>query len=208
MMPGKKAEARKPPVNRGPSGGLVNRLLFALRKFLDLQVCSVFASAAPRLKTRSGSLLEVGCGDQPYRFLVPSACVYRGLDWEGAKAEFAVEPISDVVVYYQGATFPMPDQAFNSVFHTEVLEHVIDFRTFLSECRRVLKPGGEMMFTVPFQARFHHIPHDYWRFTKSGLELILSEAGFTEVDVTSRSTDLVVAPYKVVGGLYRVCICA
>ena len=42
------------------------------------------------------------------------------------------------------------------------------------------RPGGELMFTVLFQARFHFIPVDFWRFT-SGLELILAEAEFSDV---------------------------
>jgi hypothetical protein len=59
------------------------------------------------------------------------------------------------------------------------------------------------MFTVPFQARFHFIPVDFWRFTKSGLELILAEAEFSDIRVQPRGSDLVVACYKVVSVLYR-----
>ena len=38
--------------------------------------------------------------------------------------------------------------------------------------------GGRLLLTVPFAARWHYIPHDYWRFTPSGLERLLSAAGF------------------------------
>ena len=34
---------------------------------------------------------------------------------------------------------------------------------------------------MPFAARWHFIPHDYWRFTPSGLERLLSAAGFTRM---------------------------
>ena len=94
------------------------------------------------------------------------------------------------------------DAEFDSIFHTEVLEHVFDVKTLLSECRRVLRPGGEMLLTVPFQARFHYIPHDYWRFTPSALRRMLEEAGFEEIDVRPRGTDLTVAGYKGVGVTY------
>ena len=161
-------EARKPPPNRAPTDGLVGGLRFALRRFLDLQVASVVADLAPWLTARSGSVLEVGCGDQPYRAMLPGRCAYTGLDWEGSAAEFAVRRLPDVV-YYQGDVFPFGEGAFDALFHTEVLEHVANYRLFLQECRRVLKPGGEMMFTVPFQARFHFIPVDFWRFTKSDI---------------------------------------
>lgn len=196
-------ESRKPPANRGPSRGLFGRLAFALHRFLDLQVASVIAEAAPWLRARSGSVLEVGCGDQPYRSFLPRQCAYTGLDWARADSEFSMQHAPDVV-YYSGTRFPFGDDRFDSLFHTEVLEHVPDYRIFLSECRRVMKPGGEMMFSVPFQARFHFIPHDYWRFTKSGLEIILVEAGFEDIRVSARGTDVVVAAYKVVSVFYRV----
>jgi SAM-dependent methyltransferase len=41
------------------------------------------------------------------------------------------------------------DASFDLVTHTEVLEHVPDDARALSELRRVLKPGGTMLFTVP-----------------------------------------------------------
>jgi len=195
-------EARKPPPNRGPSDGFIGSLRFGIRRFLDLQVSSVVADLAPWLKERAGSLLEVGCGDQPYRHMLPDRCAYTGLDWEGSVAEFSVQRLSDVV-YYKGDIFPFTDRSFDALFHTEVIEHIANYRLFLKECHRVLKPGGELMFTVPFQARFHFIPVDFWRFTKSGLELILAEAEFSDIRVHPRGSDLVVACYKVVSVLYR-----
>jgi SAM-dependent methyltransferase len=107
------------------------------------------------------------------------------------------------VIHYSGEIFPFGDQSFDAVFHTEVLEHVADYRVFLRECFRVLKPGQEMMFTVPFQARFHFIPIDYWRFTESGLVTILRDAGLEPLRVSARGTDLAVAAYKVVSVFYR-----
>ena len=61
-----------------------------------------------------------------------------------------------------------------------------------------------MCFTVPFQARFHYIPHDYWRFTPTALEMITEQAGFGNVRVTARGNDVVVACYKALGVCYRV----
>jgi len=40
--------------------------------------------------------------------------------------------------------------------------------------------------TVPFSARWHFIPARYWRFTPSGLNIVLSNAGFTTIEVFAR----------------------
>jgi len=54
-----------------------------------------------------------------------------------------------------------------------------------------------MLLTVPFAARWHFVPHDYWRFTPSGLECLLVLAGFSDVQVRARGNPLTVACYKV-----------
>ena len=173
-----------------------------MRLVLDLQVCTVVGDCAPWLRRRQGTLLEVGCGDQPYRHFVGSSCAYVGLDLAHGDATFGTGSV-DGVAHYAGGTFPHPDGAFDSVFHTETLEHVVDPAGFLHECARVLRPGGETCFTVPFQARFHYIPHDYWRFTPAALAMLMERAGFEEVRVSARGTDVVVACAKVLGVCYR-----
>ena len=52
------------------------------------------------------------------------------------------------------------------------------------------------MLTVPFAARWHFIPHDYWRFTPSGLNWLLTRAGFAHIEVYARGNALTVACYK------------
>ena len=42
------------------------------------------------------------------------------------------------------------DQSFDILVSLDVLEHIPDYRTAFSECARVLKPGGRMMWSVPF----------------------------------------------------------
>ena len=198
-----RAEARRPPQNSlAMSGGLRTRLIQALQLFADLQVCTVRRDVKAWLAERSGRLLEVGCGDQPYRSLVPARCSYVGIDQGEAKGAFDMSA-SDEIVVYSGETFPCADGAFDALFHTEVLEHVFNYRTFLRECRRVLKTDGEMMFSVPFQARFHFAPHDYFRYTPSALRALLQEAGFADVAIAPRGTDITVAAYKAVAVPFR-----
>src|SRR5262245_39365313 len=43
----------------------------------------------------------------------------------------------------------LPDKLFDLAIHSETLEHLFDFDRALSEVRRVLKPGGIQIYTVP-----------------------------------------------------------
>lgn len=196
-------EGRRPPPNAlGRRGGLADSLRARLHLFLDLQVATVHRDVREWLKGQAGELLEVGCGDQPYRALVPPACRYTGVDTIHAGQDFAMDQ-RDSVIRYEGSRFPCPDATFNSVFHTEVLEHVYETAEFLAECRRVLVAGGRLMFTVPFQARYHFIPHDYFRFTPAALERLLTAAGFEDVVIKPRGTDVTVAAYKLAAVPFR-----
>jgi SAM-dependent methyltransferase len=191
-----------PPVANMPPGKTYSgKVLFLVRSLLDMQVGSVYRDLRPWLKERSGTLLEVGCGAQPYRYLVPEGCRYTGLDTEDAKTNFDYR-LPDTV-YYGGERFPFEDGSFDNLFHTEVLEHIYHAGQFLVECRRVLKPEGTMFFTVPFQARYHYIPHDFFRYTPAALERMLDEAGFREIKIRSRGSDLTVAANKCISVFYR-----
>jgi SAM-dependent methyltransferase len=203
MTSSERVEARRPPRNSlATTGGLGTKLVQALQLFADLQVCTVRRDVAAWLAQRQGLLLEVGCGDQPYRSLVPAQCRYVGIDQSAAKDNFEMS-VNEEITLYSGETFPCADATFDALFHTEVLEHVFNYQAFLKECRRVLKTGGQMMFTVPFQARFHFAPHDYFRYTPSALEAILKEADFAEIEIAPRGTDVTVAAYKAVAVAFR-----
>ncbi|MGL6179162.1 MAG: class I SAM-dependent methyltransferase, partial [Tannerellaceae bacterium] len=60
----------------------------------------------------------------------------------------------------------------------EVLEHVPDIDQSLKEIRRVLKPQGRVLITVPFVWTEHELPFDFRRFTQGGIEKIMSDHGF------------------------------
>ena len=102
-------------------------------------------------------------------------------------------------VAFSGSVLPLADAEADAVLCTETLEHVRDTAPFLSELKRGLAPGGQLILTVPFAARWHFVPHDYWRFTPSGSQHLLTQAGFCEVRVYARGGALAVASYKVLG---------
>ena len=64
------------------------------------------------------------------------------------------------------------------VLSTQVLEHVEDPRTYLEECFRVLRPGGQLLLSTHGFMVYHPDPVDYWRWTGAGLRRAVEQAGF------------------------------
>ncbi|PZN93523.1 MAG: hypothetical protein DCF31_12300 [Alphaproteobacteria bacterium] len=183
----------KPPTFVSNATAL-NRLQNKLRRFLDLQAGSIWRDLRHELATARGNLLDVGCGAQVYRCLLPPAASYRGIDAADAKGRFGYD-VPDTH-YFVADEWGVADASCDILLFTEVLEHIADPAAFLARARRCLRPGGRVVMTVPFAARWHYIPEDYWRFTPSGLARLLDGAGFDQVDVRARGNPLTVACYK------------
>jgi SAM-dependent methyltransferase len=171
------------------------RLAAAARRFLDLQAGSIWRDLVVLLPQSRGAVLDVGSGAQPYRHLLPPGATYNAIDYGGAERNFGYS-MPDTT-YYEGDKWPVPDGSVDLILCTETMEHVPDPSLFLNEAIRCLKHDGRLILTVPFAARWHYIPHDYWRFTPSGLERLLSAAGFGPVAVYARGNAFTVACYKV-----------
>jgi SAM-dependent methyltransferase len=164
------------------------RLQFIARCVLDLQFLTIHRFLEARLTALSGSVLDVGAGEAPWREYLGDAARYTGIDVERAD-DFGMRR-DPAIVYYDGKVMPFPDGSFDHVLCVEVLEHVGDPRAFAAELARVLRPGGTLLMTVPWSARLHHLPHDFHRFTRFGLEALLRSAGFVDVAIEERGNDV------------------
>ena len=76
-----------------------------------------------------------------------------------------------------GAELPFPDNIFDAVLISEVLEHVPDPDRVLGEAARVLNRGGKILITVPFNNPIHADPGDFARYTDTSLRRNLDRAG-------------------------------
>jgi SAM-dependent methyltransferase len=186
-------EVFKPiPVRR--SAGMIGALRFNARLLVDLQLLTCQRFLAPRLAVLNGSVLDVGCGEMPFRALLPAGVKYTGLDVPAADA-FGMTRHPDIVDF-DGRTIPFPDASFDTILCTEVLEHVEDPEGLVAEMRRVLRPSGTIVATVPFSARVHHAPFDFHRFTHFRLAKLF--AGFRKFEVEERGDDLAVIANKLI----------
>jgi SAM-dependent methyltransferase len=188
------AEDFKPPVFK-PNTSARNRLENWLRRFLDLQAGSAWRDLRDELGAAHGKVLDIGCGAQVYRDLLPQQVTYHAIDTSDAQARFGYS-MPDTH-YFDGDDWGVENGAFDMALCTEVLEHIPDPAAFLARAHRCLRPGGRLVLTVPFAARWHFIPYDYWRYTPSGLNRLLTDAGFSDVSVQARGNPLTVACYKV-----------
>lgn len=167
-----------------------NSIFFYIRCLFDLQLKTIYDFLCPELTRISKTVLDIGAGNSPWKNLLPKEATYVGLDIENAD-DFNMQKNNDII-YYSGTTFPFPDSTFSHALCIEVLEHVFDTGTFLSEIHRCLEPNGKIILTVPFSARRHHLPHDYFRFTPEALELLFKNKGFTDVSIVERGNDYAV----------------
>lgn len=89
------------------------------------------------------------------------------------------------------SALPFRDDSFDACLSVVTLEHVREPQRVVCEMARTLTPGGRMLIVAPLEWEEHQQPHDYFRYTRYGLEMLMSQAGLTEISITS------------VGGFFR-----
>jgi SAM-dependent methyltransferase len=120
-----------------------------------------------------GRLLDVGCGERPYAAeLGAHAEVCVGLEFD-RKRYSGLQP----EVWGSGLALPFGNGSFDTVFSSQVLEHVPEPAQMVAEIGRVLRPGGHLILSAPHIWGVHEEPDDYFRFTGYGLAHLARRAG-------------------------------
>ncbi len=109
---------------------------------------------------RLGRVLDLGCGDGTFAArLATGGARVTGLDPAPtalARAR-AAHPELELVAPAADGSLPFGDGAFDVVTCVNVLQHVADTQTLLSEARRVLAGGGLLAVAVPFHGRLRNV---------------------------------------------------
>lgn len=131
--------------------------------FADLHQASVHAR---------GRLLDIGCGNKPYKAMFGSkVSEYVGCD--------VVQSSSNSVDIICPATaIPLPDHSFDTILCTQVIEHVAEHQLLIQEAFRLLRSPGVLILSGPLYWPLHEEPYDFFRFTEYGLRFLLEGVGF------------------------------
>lgn len=116
-------------------------------------------------------ILDAGAGRLAYKNLIKKYVKsYISSDFSKTHKDL------DVVCDIEKMSFK--NSEFDVVFCSQVLEHVPHPHQALKEINRVLKKNGVAIITVPLLGYIHNAPHDYFRYTKYGLQVLAQENGF------------------------------
>jgi ubiquinone/menaquinone biosynthesis C-methylase UbiE len=145
--------------------------VYLIRRFL-------YQSIAEHSKKLTGKLLDVGCGVKPYESLF-TVDEYIGMDYNGEGETYSKEKADFL---YDGKHIPFEDSSFDSVFSSEVFEHVFNPDELVQEIYRVLKPRGVALITCPFSFPEHEAPNDYCRYSSFAIQDLFVRNGFSVVE--------------------------
>jgi len=109
-------------------------------------------------KYAEGTLLDVGSGFDNFEYL-------------GVKPDI----IGDAM------NIPLKNSSVDSIFSSQVLEHVQNPQKMVDEIYRVLKKKGKCILTTHMAQVIHGEPHDYFRFTEYGLKELFKNFSYIEV---------------------------
>ncbi len=96
-------------------------------------------------------------------------------------------------------SLPFADASFEVVLCTEVLEHCTEPHTAISELYRVLQPGGKCILTTRFMFPLHDAPHDYFRFTKYGLQHLFRDWNDVAIEAETQTLSALGALFQRLG---------
>ena len=151
------------------------------------------------------TVLDLGCGAGEFSAaLLHAGATPVAVDVAAEALRRATARVPGLVArrWVAGEPLPAEDSGVDVVWAGEVIEHVADVAPWLSEVRRVLRPGGTLLLTTPDHGRAtmlalalsrrrfaeHFEPRsDHVRFfSRSTLRALLDDLGFDVAELRGR----------------------
>jgi 2-polyprenyl-6-hydroxyphenyl methylase/3-demethylubiquinone-9 3-methyltransferase len=149
-----------------------------------------------------GRVLDLGCGDGTLAArMAAQGAVVTGVDPSAAAIQRAREAHPDMTwaLPSEDGRLPVADASFDVVTCVNVLQHVADTQTLMSEARRVLVSGGLFVAAVPhhgrlrgavtaltsFERHFDPLEPVLRFYTARSLQALLEAFAFEDVETTA-----------------------
>lgn len=109
-------------------------------------------------RNNGGKILDVGCGDGLISELIgkKTGAKMYGVDVADAAVRLSRKRGIDSKIFDVNKEIPFKNSFFDAVYCGEVLEHVFDVDNLIDEIKRVLKPRGYAVITVPNIAAWYN----------------------------------------------------
>lgn len=134
-----------------------------------------FAREAPE----GAWILDAGAGEGQYAHFFGRQR-YCGVDLTVGDTTWnysGLDAVADITA------MPFRGNSFDACLSIVTLEHIPEPGCALAEISRALAPGGALLLVAPHEWEVHQAPHDYFRYTRHGLEYLLVRAGFEQLDI-------------------------
>ena len=172
----------------------IEKLAYRILRLTDIENITLRNAVRKFAESVSGDtrVLDAGAGLKPYESFFRH-CKYESCDFancdefygnidDGRRNNIAARhtyvcTLDDI---------PVPDDSYDLILCTEVLEHVPSPAAVLKEFHRILKTPGTLFITVPQGYGIHGEPYNFFYFTRFGLELVLKDAGFEGLEIRER----------------------
>jgi SAM-dependent methyltransferase len=134
-----------------------------------------FAAALPG----GARILDAGAGEGQYSHYFKRQRYY-GVDLAVGDAAWDYTKLD---VLADLTALPFRVSAFHAAINVVTLEHLREPARALAEIARTLEPGSRLLLAAPHEWEVHQAPHDYFRYTRYGLQYLLEQAGFAAIDI-------------------------
>ncbi|PIR01012.1 MAG: hypothetical protein COV66_04085 [Nitrospinae bacterium CG11_big_fil_rev_8_21_14_0_20_45_15] len=169
----------------------------------------------PLIPDTAQCILEVGCGEGATGAELKRGknVFVAGIELDSASAEKAKCVLDEVLQgNVETMTLPYGEQSFDCIIFGDILEHLIDPLSLLKKVRPLLKPGGNIVASIPnvqFYAVVGQLAEGNWTYQKEGIldethlrfftfkeiKKLFETAGF-EIDQTDETLDPQYASYN------------
>jgi SAM-dependent methyltransferase len=158
---------------------------YRLPKLLRRHILHFEVAIAEAVETFAGALpdavrlLDAGAGEGQYAHYFARQR-YCGIDLAVGDATWnysRLDALADLTA------LPFRTGTFHAAINVVTLEHLREPGRALTEIARTLEPGGRLLLAAPHEWEVHQAPHDYFRYTRYGLQYLLEQAGFEAVEI-------------------------